>query len=317
MANASIKLKYDKKAFDEAMTEELISGEKPKKHIISFSGGAASFAAACLAVEKYGRENVMLVFCDTMIEDADLYRFIGEAVAALGCEFVHLKDGRDPWQVFADNKYQGNTRLAHCTIDLKGRVFARWLTSNFGPADCVIHFGFDWSESHRLDGARNNWAPYTCEALLCHPPYLSRQQVFNFLDDHDIEPPRLYEMGFSHNNCGGFCVKAGQAHFKLLLEKLPEVYAHHEKKQEQLLEVLPNAKPFLRMKVNKKLNYLTLREFREHLERGGEHEAWDRGGCGCFSEGGDQVQEIVEQACQIRPGKAPAGAVEMDFDYDL
>ena len=46
------------------------------KHIISYSGGLASFFEAKLAIEKYGSDNVDLVFCDTLSEDKDLYRFL-------------------------------------------------------------------------------------------------------------------------------------------------------------------------------------------------------------------------------------------------
>lgn len=256
------------------------------KQIISYSGGAASFAAAHLAVEKYGKDNVLLVFCDTLIEDKDLYRFLDEGATALGCELLWLRDGRTPWEVFKDHRYQGNTRTAHCTVDLKGKTFAKWLTANYKPNECVIHFGFDWTEEHRLVEARKNWAPYTCEALLCAPPYLSRQQVFQIIDDYDIELPRLYEMGFTHNNCGGFCVRAGQAHYAILLEKLPYVYAHHEAQQEKLMVEVPTARPFLRMQKDKKTHYLTLKDFRQHLQGGGEFAPFEHGGCGCFSEAG-------------------------------
>lgn len=46
-----------------------------------FSGGMMSWAAAKRAVERYGAENVTLAFTDTLIEDADLYRFIVQAAA--------------------------------------------------------------------------------------------------------------------------------------------------------------------------------------------------------------------------------------------
>ncbi|WP_421565826.1 phosphoadenosine phosphosulfate reductase family protein [Ochrobactrum sp. EDr1-4] len=265
----------------------------PIKHIVSFSGGAASFVAAHLAVEKYGRENVLLVFCDTLIEDPDLYRFIEEGSRALGCELLRLADGRDPWEVFRDVRYQGNTRTAHCTVELKGKTFARWLAATYQPSECVLHFGFDWYEEHRLKEARKNWDPYLCEALLGAPPYLSKAQVHQIIDDYDIELPRLYGMGFVHNNCGGFCVKAGQSHFANLLEKLPEVYTRHEKEQERLMEAVPTVRPFLRIVRNKVTHYLTLKQYREHLERGGEFDPSEIGGCGCFSDASCSVQSII------------------------
>lgn len=292
------------------------------KHILSFSGGTGSFAAAEMVISQHGYENVLFVFCDTLIECNDLYRFMIEsaykltdrpvletltksaekippldnpdrtayikrlaaAVMADIPQFVWLIDGRDPWQVYRDRKYQGNTRMAHCTVELKGKTFAKWLTKTFKPEECVIHFGFDWSEEHRLTEAQNNWAPYRCEAVLCGPPFISKAQINNMIDDRDIELPVMYEKGFMHNNCGGFCPKAGQAHYANLLEKSPDVYAYHENQQQQLFKDLPTARAFIRVTRNKQINYLTLKEFREHLQSGGEFIAGDNKGCGCFSD---------------------------------
>lgn len=253
------------------------------KHIISFSGGAASFATAVEVIERHGKENVVLVFCDTLIEDEDLYRFIDEAAEKLEVPLIKLCKGETPWEVFKRKKYQGNTRTAHCTVELKGKMFARWLYANHRADSCTIYFGFDWNELHRLETARGNWHPFKCEAPLSNPPFVSRQQIFNTLDDYDIEVPRLYKMGFTHNNCGGFCVKAGQGHFANLLNKMPERYAEHEDKQEQLMRELPTARPFLRMTVNRKLEYLTLKQYREYLQNGGVF-INETGGCNCFSD---------------------------------
>jgi len=51
---------------------------EPVKHIVSFSGGMGSFAEAKSCVDKFGKENVLLLFSDTLMEDEDLYRFIKE-----------------------------------------------------------------------------------------------------------------------------------------------------------------------------------------------------------------------------------------------
>lgn len=253
-----------------------------KKYIVSFSGGAGSFVAAERAIDRYGKDNVALVFCDTSIEDHDLYRFIDESFAKFECESVVLKDGRTPWQVFKDKKYQGNTRTAHCTTELKGKVFANWLTDNYSPEECVIVFGFDWTEAHRHETAKNNYADYECWSPLLDVPFLDKKDCFEIIESYGIEIPRLYKMGFSHNNCGGFCVKAGQEHYHRLLAVLPEVYAHHEAEQEKLMKELPTARPFLRKIVDGEIRYLTLKEFREMVQSGVKHDELDFGGCGCF-----------------------------------
>ena len=49
------------------------------KHVVFFSGGACSYCTAKRVIENVGKENVVLLFTDTKIEDEDLYRFIDEA----------------------------------------------------------------------------------------------------------------------------------------------------------------------------------------------------------------------------------------------
>lgn len=46
------------------------------KHVVFFSGGACSYCTAKRVIENVGKENVVLLFTDTKIEDEDLYRFI-------------------------------------------------------------------------------------------------------------------------------------------------------------------------------------------------------------------------------------------------
>jgi 3'-phosphoadenosine 5'-phosphosulfate sulfotransferase (PAPS reductase)/FAD synthetase len=252
-----------------------------KKCVVSFSGGAASFVAAARATEKYGADSVDLVFCDTGIEDEDLYRFIHEASDVLGCELTILQDGRTPWDVFGDKKYQGNTRTAHCSSELKTKVFRKYLVDSELYATTIV-FGFDWTETHRHDRAVKNWYGWDVWSPLTEAPYLSRDDVFNELNRYGIEVPRLYNLGFVHNNCGGFCVKAGQAHFKRLLTEMPDRYLHHEEQQEKLMLAVPNVRPFLRVTINGKLNYLTLKQFRLYVESENNIDEFDFGGCGCF-----------------------------------
>ena len=49
-----------------------------EKHVVFYSGGLGSFATALRVIEKYGTDNLTLLFTDTLIEDYDLYRFIIE-----------------------------------------------------------------------------------------------------------------------------------------------------------------------------------------------------------------------------------------------
>jgi hypothetical protein len=88
-------------------------------------------------------------------------------------------------------------------------------------------------------------------------------------------------------------VKAGVGHFYNLLKTMPERYAYHEFKQEELFAILGKRVPFLRQTVRGKTKYLSLKEFREQVEMQVEFDWDDIGGCGCFGDVEDEVAAVV------------------------
>ena len=97
---------------------------------------------------------------------------------------------------------------------------------------------------------------------------------------YSIEPPQLYKDGFSHGNCGGFCIKAGQAHFAHLLKTRPETYAYHEEQERQMREYLGKDVSVLKDRRGGTTKPMTLSAFRLRVETGDyDHDEW--GGCGC------------------------------------
>jgi hypothetical protein len=54
------------------------------------------------------------------------------------------------------------------------------------------------------------------------------------LEELGVRTPRLYGMGYVHNNCGGFCVKAGHAHYQNRLEVQPERFAYDAVMEQKL-----------------------------------------------------------------------------------
>jgi 3'-phosphoadenosine 5'-phosphosulfate sulfotransferase (PAPS reductase)/FAD synthetase len=251
------------------------------KRIVSYSGGLGSFMAAQLTVAKYGKENTLLVFTDTKTEDEDLYRFLNETSQALDCELLTLADGRNIWEVFIDVRFQGNSRIDPCSRVLKRELFRKWMESKFKPDEAALVVGISHDEKHRMTRIKENWQPYQVEAPLCEVK-VSKEDILNVLDDYGIDPPRIYEQGFPHNNCGGFCVKTGQKQMKLLLEKNPERYRWHEEQQEKLFKIIGKRHGFIRKNVDGEMHYLGLREFRESLEKGEQPDLFVENGCGCF-----------------------------------
>lgn len=251
-----------------------------RRHIISLSGGLASAASAVLAHEQgYAYE---MVFADTLIEHPDLYRFINELSRALGKPYVHLIDGRDPWDVFVDERFIGNTRTAHCSAELKTVKVAEWMEAEAWHHEPLV-LGMYKDEEDRLDRAKENWKPQEVTSLLIEhkvTPGMAAEMVSFYVKKR----PQLYDMGFPHNNCGGFCVRAGQGQFARLLELRPDFYARMEERNEWARkEIGETAGGFIRVQRQGVTEYLHMKDFRERVQSGVLVPAnYEMGGCGCF-----------------------------------
>lgn len=295
------------------------------KHIVSFSGGIGSYMTAKRVVERQGKENTILLFTDTKTEDEDLYRFLVEtALDIYGVEddelinlsrqvpqleykekerslfldhlasevervlpnFVWLADGRNVWEIFSDERLLGNSLYDPCSKILKRQLSTRYIKAHYKPDECIIYLGIDWSEEHRYERAIPRFLPFEVKAPMCDEPYLSKQDMFEELELNNIEVPRLYQIGFPHNNCGGFCVKAGLGHFKNLLQTMPERYAYHEQKEQEIRKQLGREDiGFLRKTEKGKRRLITMKELRElETPQLDPDDLNDIGGCGCFVE---------------------------------
>jgi hypothetical protein len=256
------------------------------KHINMYSGGRGSWLQSVLLTERYGAENVLNLFTDTLIEDEDTYRFIDETTKQSGIELVRLEDGRTPWEVFKDVKWIGNSRLAQCSHLLKQKPSRKWIEDNYKPDEVTLYVGIDWTEDHRMPKIVENWEPYHVTSLLLDPPYMDKVDVLKMMKFRGIEPPRLYAMGFSHNNCGGFCVRGGQAHFINLLKTKRDLYLFHENEEEKMRQYLGRDDvSILTRVVGEEKQTLTMRQLREEWENGlgMQIDMFDIGGCGCFT----------------------------------
>lgn len=298
-----------------------------QRHVVFVSGGLGSWKAFRRVISKEGKENTYALFTDTLIEDIDLYRFLIDTLSLeYGVEAKESKelvkhipetsietqedrkkyldnlakvaereipnlfwrnDGRDVWDIFFDDEMLGNSRLARCSHIIKQDLARDVVENYFDPEDTVLYLGIDWTEEHRTKAPKKNWSPYEVRFPMCEEPLETNIDHVKDLEALGVKVPRLYSLGFSHNNCGGFCVRAGQGHFINLLEQRPELYDYHEKME--LLWREKTGKPYtiLRKQRNKVRYNITLKELREEYEakqREADIDFDDIGGCGCFVE---------------------------------
>ena len=252
-------------------------------HVIMFSGGIGSWATARRVRERYNPRRLICLFADTSTEAPDLYEFVPLAVADVAGELVIIRDGRNIWQVFHDERFLGNSRIDPCSKLLKREPLRRWLAENADPAHTIVHLGIDWSEIHRFERAATLWALWRVEAPLCDPPYTSKAELVADAEARGLGQLEAYRLGFAHANCNMVCVKAGQAHFRQLFELRPERYAEAEHEEEALRAYLDKDVAILVDRRGGIRKPLPLRVFRERLEADREDcDATEFGGCACF-----------------------------------
>jgi len=234
--------------------------------------------------DKVGKDNVILLFADTKIEDEDNYRFLYESAPSLG-ELVVVADGRTPFQVFEDRKFLGNSRIAPCSHILKQDVCRKWLKEYDPNSEATLYVGISWDEIHRLPAVVRNWAPWKVLAPLTEPPYLTKRDAMIMLAEIGIKPPRLYDYGLPHANCGGGCVKAGQAHWSHIYNTLPTVFAQWEQEEARLQEILGRDVTMMKRRKNGETTPFSLADMRREKESQEKNlDLFDWGGCGCFME---------------------------------
>lgn len=246
-------------------------GRKPV-HVAMFSGGASSAYVAYHIVQKYGKENSILFFTDTLWEDLDNYRFMEEVADYIGLEITTSIDGRTPEEVFFDMRFLGNSRMAKCSEELKVRqtmIFLEELRDihNLEP---ILYFGIGPHEQHRAINLQNFYEHNPIEPIETRFPMI---EIFKedmdaktiIQNEWGIKLPRMYDLGFSHANCGGRCVRGGLGHYALLYKVWPDQYAEQEAMEERFREKFQKDVSILKRNGGP----FTLREYREMMERDG------------------------------------------------
>jgi len=271
-----------------------------QKHILMNSGGIGSWYTGKHLVAQYGAANVTQLFTDTRFEDWDTYRFLEEGAHNIGSDLISIADGRTPWDVYYDERFLGNSRIDPCSKILKRKVADKWLADNCDPKETTIYVGIDWSEAHRMYGrggkpglkARKAADGWNYEAPLCHGCNFSKADMIQEAGREGLEVSRAYPSGFKHDNCGGNCCKAGQAHRALQLKERPEKYHADEKREQDYRAWIGQDVAMMSETVSGKKRPLTLKELRERIEAKEGYNRLDWGGCACFF-GGDEAEEAA------------------------
>lgn len=238
------------------------------KHFVSFSTGLSSAITCERVLQRYGAANVEIIAMDTTIEDEDNWRFAKQCQARWRKKIVVLKEGRDPYQVATDQQIIPNQKIAPCTFRLKIEPFRAYLRGYSDPL--TIHIGYDIFEAHRREATRENYEAegWAVDFPLLWKPLEYRPYSQVVREDWGIEPPRTYEMGFSHANClGKGCVKMGQGDWLRFLINFPDRYTITENWEEGMRQHPKRCNyAIMRDQSNGTVTPLTLKQLRERYE---------------------------------------------------
>ena len=268
-------------------------------HVVNFSGGLCSFWAAMRVKERYGTKNLVLLFADTLIEDSDLYEFNREAAQLIGVPITRLSREMTPWQLFRRQGLIGNSHYPICSVYLKREPLDEWHATHGrnlrecrqgafwddGKRPLIVYLGFDWTEEHRLTAIRREKPQWRWEAPMQEAPIWDKCRMEREARALGLTIPKLYGLGFPHNNCGGRCVRAGISHFVHLQNVLPERFEEWEREEaEARTDFLSRGiQPLSILKDRRGGSFknLWLSDLRRRIEDGEKFAKDEWGGCGC------------------------------------
>jgi 3'-phosphoadenosine 5'-phosphosulfate sulfotransferase (PAPS reductase)/FAD synthetase len=181
------------------------------KHIVQFSGGAASAYVAKLVLDEHGHDNTILMWHDTKAEHPDTYRFIKDVSEYLGKEITEESDGRDLWEVIEDNNCLPSSFIPFCTRILKAEPAERFLASVEEPFTLYNGFGMDEYRRVQRATARAEALGRTVVSPLFERKISNEYVKHTISTEWGIRLPEAYKV-LHHNNCIP-CFKAGKPHF--------------------------------------------------------------------------------------------------------
>lgn len=202
-----------------------VVGEKQKKPVVAWwSGGITSAVACYLALKKYGSE-CEVVFIDTRNEHPDTYRFLRDCAQWYGVEIrtIYREDYKGPSGIW--DKYQAlvHARGAICSTMLKREV-REWFQDTDGTKAQIFGFETGKKEERRAENMRMNYPEIRPEFPLIEAG-LSKKDCLNMAQDAGVRPPKMYELGYSNNNCySSGCVQGGMSYWWKVKTDNPQAF---------------------------------------------------------------------------------------------
>lgn len=191
--------------------------QKPVKCIVPVSGGKDSQACLKMAIEEFGAENVLGLFCDTKFEHPLTYEHVNKMQSMYGDTYIiHLSAGDVISKCVQRGRFPGGG-ARHCTNELKIIPTKKFLKSygrRFGAVQVWYGMRVDESSERakRYEYKDPDDLHLPHEVISNYPKYLAgygiryrlpivdwyTEEVFDYIGE-DKNP--LYDQGFQRVGC--------------------------------------------------------------------------------------------------------------------
>lgn len=192
--------------------------------IISWwSAGVTSAVATKLAIEVYGKEKVFPVYfhIDTAHIDNQRFKEDCEKWYDKEIEVVTSDKYNDQFDVILKDKYINGPSGARCTLVLKKKL--RQQIEKERQYDGQV-FGFEYSKKEINRAIRfKEQYPIAKPIFPLIEKKVTKPNALHFLQDAGIKIPKMYELGYSNNNCIG-CVKGGKGYWNKIRKDFPGTF---------------------------------------------------------------------------------------------
>jgi 3'-phosphoadenosine 5'-phosphosulfate sulfotransferase (PAPS reductase)/FAD synthetase len=189
-------------------------------NILWFSAGATSAVACKLAIKKFGKDNVKIIYFHIDTAHPDNFRFIEDCENWFNVkiDIESSKKYKNQFDVIKKTKFINSPQGARCTYELKRKV--REHITNYLDFDTQV-FGFEYTEkeinrSKRLSKDLNPYFPLIENKL-------TKSNCLYILKQAGIELPMMYRLGYPNNNCIG-CVKGGMGYWNKIRLDFPDIF---------------------------------------------------------------------------------------------
>lgn len=193
-----------------------------------WSGGVRSAVTCKLCIDYWGKDNVRVVFIDTLNEDDDTYRFKSECEVWYDCkiESIYSEEYDNIEDVWFDSLSLGLAKGAKCTQELKIKV-----RQNFTKRNSFSYqaFGYDNGETNRAEDMKNNNS-HLRPVFPLLMVWFSKFDCVKYVQKnnnmfHPLTLPNSYRLGLENNNCFKTgCVSGGIGYWQWFRDNQPHKF---------------------------------------------------------------------------------------------